>query len=316
VEFSSVIAALPVWKNGEAAVGALSALTPAFEQGLRAVIADNGSGPEELEQLRAGLREASIEQHVTIVEIPENRGFCAGANAAVEAALVAQPGPAFVWVINPDTAATIDDLRELLAVAAESRAAVVSAPEGGRGFAGQGRWPRPFYLRPDDFLLPAPPGARWTAIGRCACWCSLFDARLVRELIDRDGHFLDESLFLDWDEWDVSLRAVSLGHQVVAALRCTASHHSSLAHGASAMAPARQYYRSRNALVVARRHVPAWTFWVTLPVHLARDATYLLRLRIAGKRPHELAYLEGVLDAARGQTGRWRKHPSAPSANP
>jgi GT2 family glycosyltransferase len=137
----------------------------------------------------------------------------------------------------------------------------------------------------------------------------LFDARLVRDLVARDGHFLDESLFLDWDEWDVSLRAVSLGHPVVAALRCKASHHSAAAFGPSPMAPTRQYYRSRNALIVARRHLPAWYFWALLPVHVARDISFLLRLFVTGKRPAGRAYLEGAVDAMRGKRGRWRKHP-------
>ena len=38
-------------------------------------------------------------------------------------------------------------------------------------------------------------------------------------------------------------------------------------------------------------------------------ALYLLRQRLAGRRPHELAYPEGVFDALRGRRGRWRKQP-------
>ena len=116
-------------------------------------------------------------------------------------------------------------------------------------------------------------------------------------------------MFLDWDEWDVSLRAVKAGYPVVAALNLDAWHDSTTSYGAKPIAKARQYYQARNSLVVGRRHMSALQFWTLLPVHFARDASWLLRLRLRGKQPHEGSYIRGVIDAFRGRLGRWEHHP-------
>lgn len=315
MEFSHVAVVLPAWKTTEPARDVLVGLREAFEAGLRAVVVDNGSGQQPVRQLLAELAREGLAQAVTVLPLPENAGFMRAINVGVGHVLSWPDAPDSIWVINSDSDVTVATLRELLAVAGESSAGIVSAPEGGPGFAGQGRWPRPFYLRPADFMLAAPAGARWSTLGRCACWCSLFDVRLVRELIARDGAFLDETIFLDWDEWDVSLRAVSLGYSVVAALECGASHHSARSFGPGNMAASRQYYQSRNALIVARRHMPAWQFWTLLPVHFARDVTWLLRLGLQRKEPKFAAYAQGAFDGLRGKRGRWRKHPDSPLAN-
>ncbi len=81
------------------------------------------------------------------------------------------------------------------------------------------------------------------------------------------------------------------------------------------MAAARQYYQSRNAIVVARRFMPAWQFWLALPIHLARDLSWFARLRIRGVAPNEKAYILGAIDGLRGKMGRWKHHPATPTAS-
>ena len=49
------------------------------------------------------------------------------------------------------------------------------------------------------------------------------------------------------------------------------------------------------------------------PLHFGKDLSWLVRLRLKHKEPHEIAYLEGVWDALRGRNGKWRKHPADPS---
>ncbi len=305
-----VTAVIVNWKTPALVLELLRGLGPSFDRGLRAVVVDNGSGEESVRALQDAVRESAHARAITFIASPRNLGYGNAVNLAAETALAADEPPAYLWLLNPDVHIEPGTLDELRAVANEAGAGIVSAPEGGPGMAGFGRWPRPFYARHQDILVRAPAGARWCATGRCANWCALHDARMVRQLMERDGQFLDGSFFMDWDEWDCSLRARDLGWKVVAALRCGATHDTTpRATGSAPMAPVRQYYQARNGIVVARRHMPAWQFWLLLPVHVARDLSWFARLRAAGKGPHERAYLRGLRDGLRGRLGRWERHP-------
>jgi GT2 family glycosyltransferase len=157
---------------------------------------------------------------------------------------------------------------------------------------------------------------RWFRAGLYPGSCTLFEAKLVRELIARDGQFLDAELFLDWDEWDCTRRADRLGARVILSRDAPEDHDaSSRTSGKSPMAAARQYYQSRNAIVVGRRYMPAWQFWLTLPLHLARDFSWFARLRLKGAEPNEKAYTLGAIDGLRGKMGRWKHHPQTPTAS-
>ena len=85
-------------------------------------------------------------------------------------------------------------------------------------------------------------------------------------------------------------------------------------NGHSPVARTRQYYLARNAILVARRYLPAHQFAWMLPLHLFRDFAWMVRQRLGGSRPNVSAYLEGALDGLRGRRGIWKHHPLSPDA--
>jgi len=303
------------WNTADLCISTVESLAGAFSEGLRIVLVDNGSQDDSAARLRSFLTDRAVADSVELVESETNLGFTGGVNLGTRHALAAEPAPDFIWLLNPDAHVVPETARELVAVARESGAGIASAPEGGPGMAGHGHWPQPFYLSPQTFMVRRREGERWLETGRCAGWCAVVDARLAKALIARDGHFEDERLFLDWDEWDLTLRAKALGWRSVAALRVVAEHDGfGRTFGTTPMAAARQYYQSRNAIAVARRNLPAWQFWPMLAVRLARDFSWFARLRLRGTTPNEKAYVKGLIDGLRGATGRWKHHPESPLA--
>lgn len=305
------------WHMTDLVIQRLNDLAGAVSEGMRFVVVDNGSADDSVAAIRRYLATWAHSESVTLLQRPTNLGFCAGVNLGTEHALAADPPPDYIWLLNPDTVLAPETLSELVAVARETGAGIVSAPDSSRpGYAGQGRWPRAFWARPQDYLVPIPAGARWVETGRAAAWCALFDAGMVRRMIAEDGHFEDAGLFLDWDEWDVALRAQKRGYFTCAALCCGATHIAiGRMLGPSQLAKARQYYQSRNAIVITRRNLPAWRFWAILPLRFGRDLTWFIRLRFTGTKPNEWAYLQGVVDGFRGKMGRWKHHPPSPHAS-
>lgn len=312
----NVTAVIVNWRSPEETIRSIASLADAFSMNLRIIIVENGSRDDSVEHLRTYIQSNALDKYVTLLISDENLGFCGGVNLGVDRALAQDPPPDYIWTLNPDAIVSPETVRELVAVAAESGAGIVSAPEGGPGIAGFGGWPKPFFLRVEDFRVIAPRGQRWIETGRSAAWSSLYPVAVVKALIEQDSHFQDPDLFMDWDEWDCSIRVQRLGFRVVAALRAAATHDTAgRALGNSPIAATRRYYQSRNAIIVARRVMPWWQFWPCLPIRFARDFSWFARLRLRGKRPNERAYIVGAVDAFRGRSGRWKHHPATPTAS-
>ncbi len=78
----------------------------------RAVVADNGSQDESLEQLNRWVAEWKVEQKVQILPLGENYGFAKGNNTAIEAVRKEQTD--YYWILNNDTVVEPDCLAKMV----------------------------------------------------------------------------------------------------------------------------------------------------------------------------------------------------------
>ena len=127
--------------------------------------------------------------------------------------------------------------------------------------------------------------------------------------------FQDETLFMYWDEWDCSLRARWLKLPTVEAALARQRTPSPSRAGEDPLAAVRRYYLARNAVLVARKHVPAWKFWPMLTFRVLHTIQWHGRQRLSGERPRTGLYLSATWDGVRGKTGRWEHHPAGPTAS-
>lgn len=210
-------------------------LAQEIEGGVRVVVVDNGSRPEALATVRAGLPEG-----VELVELPENVGFGPGANAGYRHVL-ANPHPGDrPWIgLAPHDAEPATDCLARIVRAADER------PRAGLACAdfGDGATPivDPYF---GGILAPATVDEGWEPAGHPHGTLML----AARELLLDVGLF-DERYFAYCDEADLALRATAAGWET------------GLVRGAIVVnpdlgtpSPTIDYLQLRNTLLLVREH--------------------------------------------------------------
>jgi GT2 family glycosyltransferase len=251
------------------------------------VVVDNASGGLELDTLRATLG-SSIE----IIGSEHNLGYGGGANLGLEWARRA--GAAYAWVLNNDTEVDSRSVNELVAVMErETRYGIltpqIEAPIGpespfGVWFAGGTANLRRGITRQQ--VVPPSSRAAVEPTGYVT-GCAMF---IRLRALDTTGPFW-EPLFLYWEDVDLSLRMRRAGWRlgVVPAARVLHFVHGSI--------PSKtyRYYSSRNAILVAKRHLHGKgaaraAFWVA-----ARALRSCAQSLIRRDRPLPIAEVRGLV---------------------
>ncbi len=166
------------------------------------VVVDNDSHDGSLEAAEAKFPQCSF------IRNPENKGFAAGMNVGIAAALA--QGAEWVWLFNNDAQADPQALSFLMAEGEQyGRAGLLS----------------PWILRPDQTLWFGKGRVRWSRMrvvhevsqeeeskkssysSQCMTGCALL---IRRKVIEKIG-LLDERFFLYYEDADFSLRALEAG---------------------------------------------------------------------------------------------------------
>ena len=262
------------------------------------LVVDNGSSD--------GSADAVAAEHpeVSLVRLPENRGFAGGMNAGIRAALA--EGADAVLLLNNDMEVEPDFVEPLVAaLVADPRAGAACAQILFAGeppriwYAGAAFNPRRGhhgrlvgYGRPP--LAPeTPPYETDRACGGAMMWTA--------SAFEQVGPF-DEGLFAYSEDTDWSLRARRAGLHVLVVPASVVRHAVSASSGGES-SPATLYYNVRNSLVVAERWAPLGTVgtWLRRAETVAAHAAQALRShrRAEGLR----AVVEGWRDFRRGRLG-------------
>jgi GT2 family glycosyltransferase len=94
------------YRNAETAIRLAKQLETLLGPSKRIYVVENGTGPEEVERLRAALNEEQI------VTIKENLGYAGGMNAGIKKAL--QDGAEYLWLLTKDLTVETDCLQTLV----------------------------------------------------------------------------------------------------------------------------------------------------------------------------------------------------------
>jgi GT2 family glycosyltransferase len=185
--------------------------------GLPVIVVANGSGDgsdEELSAIHAG------DPHRQVLVAATNRGFGAGCNLGIEAALAAADCRQ-VLLLNPDLLPEPGFLDALLDTASRHpEAAVVGARivsmDGSRVLFENGRI-RPITL--SRCQVPAPRGPDEFRTGFVSGACMLIDARILRE-----GLRFDERYFLYVEDLDLCREVLARGRELWVTSRAVVRH--------------------------------------------------------------------------------------------
>jgi GT2 family glycosyltransferase len=268
----------------------------------RVLLVDNGSDPPLA--AAAGGRFPTV----TVLRLPDNRGFAGGYNAGIRAAL--DDGAAAVLLLNNDTLvapdaldrlademATADDVGLVTAkityAADPQRIWTVGAnlnvfldlKDGGQGQLDSGQWAAP---RDVDF---AP-----------------FCAILVRRAVFASVGLLDEAFFLYYEDMDYCRRARRAGWRVRLCPAAGVRHDVSASSGGRD-SPLERYWMAQSSGRYFRKHGRGPRLLLIVPFRLASALKTSLRLLLAGKPAALRAYWAGLW--AGWRTGRATTPPPA-----
>ncbi len=257
--------------------------------------AENGG----LESKEREIKNLPFNRKLVIIRISENLGFAGGNNTGIKYAL--KRGADFILLLNNDTVVSSELLNEMLkTMGADTKTGIV----GGKIY---------FYQKPN--VLQEAGGAKFypffgivRPIGRgeidrgqykedfevdyASGCCSL----LRKELIEEIG-FLDENFFHYWEETDWNLRARKKGWKVICSTKAKVWHKLSSTSGYKS--PFSDYYFTRNALILTKKHYPYF-----LPiVFLSNFYKFPVRI-IKGKWKNIVAVAMGMIDFLKGKRGK------------
>lgn len=228
---------------------------------------------------------------VTLVSLPENRGFAGGNNAGVRAARGRT-----VVLLNNDTAADPGWLRALVGgidmaqrfALTTSRVVYMHDPaivdSAGDGMLRAGGAFKRHHGGPASAVTVSQE-----VFGVCGAACAM-----PRAVWDELGGF-DERFFFSHEDVDLSYRARLLGYRCRYVADAIVRHHGSVTIGrASAMAV---FHGQRNLEWVYAKNTPGGLLWKTLPEHLLYTLAAAMHF---GRTGRMLPFLRGKLAALAG----------------
>jgi N-acetylglucosaminyl-diphospho-decaprenol L-rhamnosyltransferase len=219
----SLVVAIVNWRTAELTINCLRSIAAQINElpECRVIVVDNGSGDGSAERIQGAI-EAERWRFATVLRLVDNRGFAAGNNAAVRAALKAAAPPEYVVLLNPDTLVRPHAF-QILVEFMESHPTVGIA--GGRSEDPDEtpqvccfRFPNPvsefaLYLRIGAFARLVEPFLTQVPIPeqpREIDWVSGAFMIVRRSVFETIG-LLDEAYFLYFEETDFTLRARRAG---------------------------------------------------------------------------------------------------------
>jgi len=242
-------------------------------EGLQIIVVDNFSS--EMERRRVA--DLAARQGWLLVALDENRGFAAGANAGIDAAMVG--GVKSYLLLNPDVRITGADVRVIVDQLSEDRCSIISptlrAPDGSVSFRGEvvdlasGQMRR---RRPTDHLVGELP---WLT-GACML--------LSREVWEVVGRF-DEDYFMYWEDVDYCVRATRAGVRLRLSEQVTATHDGGGTQPRTAgggKSSLYYYLNVKNRMLFAKKNLPPAL--VRLWLRKSAQAAYQVALQQGGRR--------------------------------
>lgn len=287
------------WNGHRDTLDCLASLRELDYDNFEIVLVDNGSAPEDVRALRAGMGT------VRLIEMVENTGFVRGNNAGI--ALARQLGAEYVMLLNNDTTVAPDLLMQLMDVITrdETIAAVgpticyASDPEviwsaGGSIDWRRGRTSMMLNGRRTPVSTDDSPEDVDFLTG-----CAM----LVRtNVIDKVGG-MEPRFFAYYEETEWCVRMKRSGYRVLYVPQGKVWHKTP--RDSRVFSPLVHYYMTRNRLLFLKLTGAGWRAWAhtILVDNLRTLASWAIRPKWRHLKEHRAMMVRGLLDYYRGCFG-------------
>lgn len=290
-----VVATILTWNEIDQTAGCIESVLSSTYPRKDIVVVDNGSTVPGCPILKERFPE------IETVQLDRNYGFTGGSNRGIERAL--DMGADYVFLLNNDTLVHEDAITHLVeAMEQHSGAAMASAlllypgdekhiqfytGEVDRDVA------RHFHAAEGELLTEK---FRKAVVTEFAPACAVL---FRREALERTGLF-DESLFTNWEDYDLCCRFHDDGWEMITVGKAEVVHAHAQTTGK--ISPFITYFFTRNRLICLFRYAPFWT--------ILRRAPFILRIfywQVRGygftNWPAHAALVKGVIHFLLGVRG-------------
>lgn len=291
------------WNQPQLTTDCLRSLRTLVYPNYRVLVVDNGSQDDSAEKLRA-----EFGDWIDVIANETNLGFAGGNNAGIRYAL--QQAADYVLLLNNDT--LVHDLNLL------STLVTVFCDNDRIGLACPTIWyadrsEQPWYAgarfsmwRGGGSHLQRPPTGNQAVDTGYATGCCVMASRCFIEEVG----LLDEAFFLYQEDVDWSIRAKRAEFRVVhvpdAHLVHRVSASTKALSGQGTYSPSTVYYKSRNRILLVRKHGNLCQKYFVWPAFDLVDVLIHAVAYLSLGRPQKLkAMLNGIRDGLTGEAGVW-----------
>jgi GT2 family glycosyltransferase len=272
-------------------------------------IAANGGG----EQMENALDYAPSAARLVLIRNEENLGFTGGNNVAIHYALHRSAPADYVFLLNNDAAPKADCLSLLVSADQKTKAGIVGAVVlTGDGneveFAKSGPPLALFFAPIIKAYVPMPEDGTDSWESGYVNGAAMLIRKDVLAAVHRLGRgYLDDRLFLYWDELGFCNNARKMGFKCLVVRAATVRHKGGKSSGGF-VNPIYYYYSGRNRILLVSEFLPLWWRIVFHLIHTPMRLASALN-NLSGRRWRSAqAIVWGLIDGYRGVTGKWKGH--------
>jgi len=264
-------------------------------------------------QMEYALDRTPSAARLVLIRNADNLGFTGGNNVAMHYALHRGAPADYVFLLNNDAMPEPDCLTLLVTADLKTRAGIVGAVVlTGNGcdveFAKSGPRLALFFAPIIKSYVPMPQGGKLQWESGYVNGSAMLIRKDVLMAVHRLGRgYLDDRLFLYWDEIAFCNTAWKMGFKCLVVRNATVHHKGGKSSGGF-VNPIYYYYSGRNRVLLVNEFLPLGWRVVFHCVHTPmRLVSALNNVRTRRLRSAQ-AILWGLIDGYRGVTGKWKRH--------
>ena len=273
----------------------------------QAFVVDNASKGNDVKVL-----EEKYGTFAKIIRCKENLGFTGGNNVGIDFALKQTPSPDYIFLLNNDAKIREDCLVNLVAGAQKTGVGIFGCGEKGAGeklyFGGhlmkKNAVAGEFFKQP-ALMLPEKDSVLENT---CVSGASMLICKDVLLAVHKStGHYLNDKIFMYYDELDFCSSARKLGYKSFIVQNAVIFHKGSRSTGGF-YNPVVYYYSVRNALLLIKKLFSFPLREIIFVYTLLLDLIKILKNIIYRRWYSVFAIFCGLYDGCVGVAGKWKHH--------
>ncbi len=267
-------------------------------------------GESEAESI---LSTAASADRLVLIRSTENTGFTGGNNLGIHYALHRREPADYVFLLNNDACVDADAIPLLVSADRQENAGIAGAivmTGDGREveFAKSGPPLALFFAPIIKAYVPMPEDGKATWESAYVNGAAMLIRNDVLRAVAQLGRgYLDDRLFLYWDELAFCNTARKMGFKCVVARAAIVRHKGGKSSGGFSN-PIYYYYSGRNRILLVSEFLPWRWRLVFHAIHAPMRLVSAAKSWVSGRKQSARAILRGLVDGYRGVTGKWNQH--------